>query len=146
MALTQLAAYATSSSDSVVSRYGWVAVKVKARGFLLGAALASYVLLLRPVFYEALWFAVLYEWLVVMAVVFVGLLQSEEMAQRRRGISDALLPGVGQTGPGTNRTWVTDPTGAGSCCQNWSDGTLNSGNGEGSGCTWWVCSTGITRR
>ena len=72
VALTQLAAYATSSPDSVVSdTAGWLS-RSKARGFLLGAALASYVLLLRPVFYEALWFAVLYEWVVVMAVVLLA--------------------------------------------------------------------------
>ncbi len=72
VALAQLAAYAASSSDSVVAdTAGWLS-RSKVRAFLLGAALASYVLLLRPLFYEAMWFAVLYEWMVVMAVALLA--------------------------------------------------------------------------
>ena len=72
VALAQLAAYADSSSDSVVAdTAGWLS-RSKVRAFLLGAALASYALLLRPLFYEMMWFAVLYEWMVVMAVAVLA--------------------------------------------------------------------------
>ena len=41
------------------------------RAFFLGASLVLYGLLLRPLLYEALWFAPVYEWLVVLAFAFV---------------------------------------------------------------------------
>ena len=41
------------------------------RAFFLGASLVLYGLLLRPLLYEALWFAPAYEWLVVLAFAFV---------------------------------------------------------------------------
>ena len=41
------------------------------RAFFLGASLVLYGLLLRPMLYEALWFAPVYEWLVVLAFAFV---------------------------------------------------------------------------
>ena len=41
------------------------------RAFFLGASLVLYGLLIRPLLYEALWFAPVYEWLVVLAFAFV---------------------------------------------------------------------------
>ena len=43
------------------------------RAFFLGMSLVLYGLLLRPLLYEALWFAPIYEWLVVLAFAFVPL-------------------------------------------------------------------------
>ena len=41
------------------------------RAFFLGASLVLYGLILRPLLYEAIWFAPIYEWLLVLAFAFV---------------------------------------------------------------------------
>ena len=41
------------------------------RAFVLGASLAVYVLLLRPVLYEALWFAALYEYVALLSLLLL---------------------------------------------------------------------------
>ncbi len=43
------------------------------RAFLLGSFLAFYGLLLRPLFYDMLWFAPIYEWLVVLAFAVIAI-------------------------------------------------------------------------
>ena len=59
IALTHLAAYGANSSNRIVADLaGWLALRV----FVLGMNVAFYGLLLRPVLYEYLWLAPLYEY------------------------------------------------------------------------------------
>ena len=60
------------------------------RAFFLGASLVLYGLLLRPLLYEALWFAPVYEWLVVLAFAFVPI------NRLRKGVRAEIVP---ETGP-----------------------------------------------
>ena len=75
LALFQLAGYAAGSSNSILGGVArWLSAS-KLRGFLLGAAIAFYGLLLRPMIYDLLWFAAVYEWLVVLAATFVAFMR-----------------------------------------------------------------------
>ena len=56
------------------------------RAFFLGASLVLYGLLLRPLLYEALWFAPVYEWLVVLAFAFVPI------NRLRKGVRAEIAP------------------------------------------------------
>ena len=56
------------------------------RAFFLGASLVFYGLLLRPLLYEALWFAPVYEWLVVLAFAFVPI------NRLRKGVRAEIVP------------------------------------------------------
>ena len=58
------------------------------RAFFLGASLVLYGLLLRPLLYEALWFAPVYEWLVVLAFAFVPI------NRLRKGVRAEIAPEV----------------------------------------------------
>ena len=79
LALTQLARYATTSSNPALADVaGWL-VTSQVRGFVLGAAVAFYVLLLRPVVYEVLWLAALYEYIALMVLVLVILMNVVNM-------------------------------------------------------------------
>ena len=60
------------------------------RAFFLGASLVLYGLLFRPLLYEALWFAPVYEWLVVLAFAFVPI------NRLRKGVRAEIVP---ETGP-----------------------------------------------
>ena len=72
-ALSQLAHYATSApSKPVADLARWMSGSA-ARGFLLGASIAVYGLVARPVFYEMLRFAPIFEWLVIITVAAVSL-------------------------------------------------------------------------
>ena len=86
MALSHLAVYAERSSNRIIADLsGWLA-ESRIRALLLGMNIAFYVLLLRPVLYEYLWLAPLYEYaalLVLMLVILtrvVNLLRTEESA------------------------------------------------------------------
>ena len=68
LGITQLAAYWSDSQDPLTSSASRWLVSSKLRGFLIGASLAFYGMLLRPLIYDTLWFAPLYEWLVVLVV------------------------------------------------------------------------------
>ena len=74
LALTRLARYATDSSNLAVADIaGWLSAS-QVRGFILGASVAFYVLLLRPVVYEMLWFAALYEYIALLVLLLAVLL------------------------------------------------------------------------
>ena len=74
LALTRLARYATDSSNLAVADIaGWLSAS-QVRGFILGASVAFYVLLLRPVVYEMLWFAALYEYIALLVLLLPVLL------------------------------------------------------------------------
>ena len=59
------------------------------RAFFLGASLVLYGLILRPLLYEALWFAPIYEWLLVLAFAFVPI------NRLRKGVRAEIAPEMG---------------------------------------------------
>ena len=67
----QLATYGAASSNRAVAFLANWSLASRVRGVVLGASLAVYVLLLRPVLYEALWFAALYEYVALLAVLLL---------------------------------------------------------------------------
>ncbi|MCY4583392.1 MAG: hypothetical protein OXE50_11440 [Chloroflexi bacterium] len=74
LGLTRLARYATSSPNPAVADIaGWLLTS-RVRGFVLGAAVAFYVLLLRPVVYQVLWFAPLYEYVALLVLLLAILM------------------------------------------------------------------------
>ena len=74
LALTQSARYATASPNPALADIANWLVASPARSIAFGAALAFYVLLLRPVVYEVLWFAALYEYIALLALLVVVLM------------------------------------------------------------------------
>ena len=74
LALGRLASYAAPSPNPTVADIaGWLAAS-RVRAFTLGAAAACYVLLLRPVVYEAVGLAALYEYLALLALLLAVLM------------------------------------------------------------------------
>ena len=57
----------------------------KLRAFTIGASLAFYGLLLRPVFYQRLWFAPLFEWVVLLAIAVFLLGKMRSRIDRGQG-------------------------------------------------------------
>ena len=68
LALTQAAAYLSDFPEPMLSNTGRWLADSRPRGFVIGAAFAFYGMLLRPLMYETLWFAAVYEWVVVLAI------------------------------------------------------------------------------
>ena len=68
LGLTQAAVYLADAPDPLVANTGRWLAESKSRGFVLGAAFAFYGMLLRPLMYETMWFAAVYEWVVVLAI------------------------------------------------------------------------------
>ena len=81
MALCELARYAGSSSNAALGDVGVWFSQSKVRGFVLGASFAFYGLLLRPVAYEVLWFAALYEYMVILVLLLMLLLVGANRAR-----------------------------------------------------------------
>ena len=75
LALAQLAGYAIASPNPVLADAARWLSESRLRGLFLGAAIAFYGLVLRPLFYETLWFAALYEWLAVLAAAIVAIIK-----------------------------------------------------------------------
>ncbi len=68
LALSQASAYLVDSREPLLSAPArWLTIS-RPRGFVIGAALAFYAVLMRPLIYETLWFAAVYEWIVVLAI------------------------------------------------------------------------------
>ena len=69
------------------------------RAFFLGASLVLYGLVLRPLLYEALWFAPVYEWIVVLAFAFVPI------NRMRKGVRAEIVfeAGASSSWPGWSR-------------------------------------------
>ena len=81
IAVTQMGLQFTENSNSVpADAIRWMAVS-KTRSFMPGAAIAVYVLLLRPIFYDTLAFAAIYEWLAVLLVVTGAILRMRTRLQ-----------------------------------------------------------------
>ena len=75
IAITQMGLQFTEDSNSVpADAIRWMAVS-KTRSFMPGAAIAIYALLLRPIFYDTLAFAAVYEWLAVLLLVTGAILR-----------------------------------------------------------------------
>lgn len=73
LALSHLAAYVKDSSNRAVADVaGWLAAS-RLRALVLGMNIAFYVLLLRPVLYEYLWLAPLYEYAALLVLMLVVL-------------------------------------------------------------------------
>ena len=93
LALTRLASYATASSNPAVADIaGWLAAS-QARGFVSGAAVAFYMLLLRPVVYEMLWLAALYEYIALLILLLAVLMN---VVNRLRVVANT--PGAPESG------------------------------------------------
>ena len=75
LALVQLTAYASNSRSPLLADLaGWL-YRSRIRAFTLGASLVFYGLLLRPLLYEVLWFAALYEYFAVLLLMLLALLR-----------------------------------------------------------------------
>ncbi len=68
LGLSQLAGYYMDSPEPLYSGPARWFISSKVRGLIVGAAIAFYGMLLRPLVYETFWFAAVYEWIVVFAV------------------------------------------------------------------------------
>lgn len=84
LALSRVASSAASSSNPAVADIaGWISASW-ARAFMLGAAAMFYALLLRPVVYELVGLAALYEYLAVLALLLILLIS---VVNRLRGVA-----------------------------------------------------------
>ncbi len=75
LGLCQLAAYVANSPEPLLSDSARWLIRYRQRGFLIGAAVAFYGMLLRPLMYEVLWFAEAYEWLAVLVVAIWAMIK-----------------------------------------------------------------------
>ena len=75
LGVAQLAAYFIDSPEPVVADAARWLLGSKLRGFLIGGALAFYGVFLRPLMYDALWFAEVYEWVAVLALAAWAMLR-----------------------------------------------------------------------
>lgn len=91
LGLTQVFGYAAGSRSALAPMARWLAVS-RLRGVVLGAALAVYGLLLRPVLYETLWFAALYEYIALLAVLVLALLFVVDLLRRDAAGPEAQEP------------------------------------------------------
>ena len=92
LGLSQLAAYVVDSSGSALSgAAGWLRGSSQ-RPFWIGATIACYAMLLRPLIYETLWFAEIYEWLVFLALTLLALLKIRGGFRSYVVASEAVLP------------------------------------------------------
>ena len=78
LALSQLAGYTANSPNYMLAGISEWLSESKVRGFTLGASVAFYGLLLRPALHEVMWFAALYEYLAVLALMLFLLLRIKE--------------------------------------------------------------------
>ena len=75
LGVAHLAAYGVNSPEQTVADAARWLLGSKLRGFLIGGALAFYGMFLRPLMYDALWFAEVYEWVAVLALAVWALLK-----------------------------------------------------------------------
>ncbi len=75
LGVAQMAAYVVNSPEPIVAGPARWLLGSKLRGFLIGGTLAFYGMLLRPLMYDALWFAEIYEWVAVLALAVWALLK-----------------------------------------------------------------------
>ena len=75
LALAQLAGYATTSSSPTLAALGRWLSESRVRGFVLGAAIAYYALLLHPFLHQVMRFAAVFEYVAVLALMMFLLLR-----------------------------------------------------------------------
>ena len=86
LALSYLATYCINSPNRMLADLaGWLAAS-KLRGFILGANVAFYGLLLRPVLYDFLWLAALYEYTALLLLMLMVLMR---VLNRMRVVDEA---------------------------------------------------------
>ena len=90
LAISRLARYFSDSPDPLLGDASRWLAKSSLRAILLGTFLATYGLLLRPLFYDVLWFAPIFEWLVVLAFALVAIMWSR--ARIKRGVGAGPAP------------------------------------------------------
>ena len=88
LALTQVLGYARDSRSAVLGPVARWLIASKVRGVVLGGAVAAYGLLLRPVLYETLWFAALYEYIALLAMLVIVLMFVMELLRQDAGAPD----------------------------------------------------------
>ena len=89
LAISRLARYFTDSPDPLLGDVSRWLAKSSLRAILLGTFLATYGLLLRPLFYHVLWFAPIFEWLVVLTFALVAIMWSRSHIRRGVGAGPA---------------------------------------------------------
>ena len=82
LALVQLTSYLSDSRSPLPADIAKWLYGSRIRGFMLGASLAFYGLLLRPLLYEVLWFAALYEYFAVLLLMLLALLRIGNVVRR----------------------------------------------------------------
>ena len=93
LALSRLASYAAPSRNPTVAEVaGWLSAS-RVRAFTLGAAPAFYVLLLRPVVYELVELAFLYEYVALLALLLAVLMSVVNRLRVVAGPPEAAQPG-----------------------------------------------------
>ena len=91
LGLSQVFGYAAGPQNALAPAARWLAVS-RLRGVVLGAAVAVYALMLRPVLYETLWFAALYEYIALLVVLLLALLFVVDLLRRDAAIPEAREP------------------------------------------------------
>ena len=91
----QLAAYWSDSDDPLVSGAARWLTSSRLRAVLIGASLAFYGMLLRPLLFDTLWFAPLYEWLVVLVVSIWAIVRIRGTVKNVALEADAGSPALG---------------------------------------------------
>ena len=90
LGISRLARYFSASPGPLLGDVSRWLARSSLRAILLGTFLATYGLLLRPLFYDVLWFAPIFEWLVVLAFASVAIMWSR--ARIRRGVGAGPAP------------------------------------------------------
>ena len=82
LALAQVLAFAAVPRNATIAPIARWLLTSRERGFVFGGAIAVYGLLLRPVLYEALWFAPLYEYIALLALLVLALMFVVDLLRR----------------------------------------------------------------
>ena len=89
LALIQVLEYAPNSQNAVLGPIPRWLTASRVRAVVLGGAVAVYGLLLRPVLYESLWFAALYEYIALLALLVMALMFLMDLLRRDAGAPEA---------------------------------------------------------
>ncbi len=91
LGLSQVLGYAAGPQNALAPAARWLAAS-RLRGVVLGAAVAVYALMLRPVLYETLWFAALYEYIALLVVLLLALLFVVDLLRRDAAVPETREP------------------------------------------------------
>ena len=76
LGLSELAAYGVDSNNPAIAGAARSMQGARIRWFMVGASFAYYGMFLRPLMYETLWFARVYEWLAVLLLALWAMMQA----------------------------------------------------------------------